>query len=79
MSAESEQQSKYKPLTRDQKYDIREAQFQLTNTEKIAQQAIQQATQNLRDVIERVGIANGLTKDDKVIFQLDTLEFTDPK
>jgi hypothetical protein len=69
--------SQYKPLTNDQKYAVREAQFQWSNTKESAQAAIQNAYQNMLNVIEKIGFENGLTKDDKVEFQLVTLEFTD--
>jgi hypothetical protein len=69
----------YKPLTTEQKFAVREAQFQLTNTKENAQNAINNANQNLLNVIEKIGFENGLTKDDKVEFHLVTLEFTDKK
>ena len=71
--------SQYKPLTIDQKFAVREAQFQLNNTKEQAQNAIQSANQNLLNVIEKIGFEAGLTKDDKVEFHLATLEFNDKK
>jgi hypothetical protein len=69
----------YKPLTTDQKFAVREAQFQLTNIKEQAQNAIQSANQNLLNVIEKIGIEAGLTKDDRVEFNLVTLDFSDKK
>ena len=69
----------YKPLTNDQKFAVREAQFQLTNTKEAAQNAINNANQNLMNVIEKIGFEAGLTKDDKVEFNLVTLDFSDKK
>lgn len=70
---------KYKPLSNEQKYAVRDAQFQLANTKEQAQNAINLANQNLISVIEKIGIEAGLTAADKVEFQLVTLEFTDKK
>ena len=68
---------KHNPLSNEQKLAVREAQFQLNNTKEAAQSAIQIANQNLINVIEKIGLENGLTKDDKVEFQLVSLEFID--
>lgn len=72
-------QPKYKPLTNEQKFAVREAQFQLSNAKEAAQASINTANQNLLRVIEQIGVEAGLTAADKVEFQLVTLEFTDKK
>jgi type III secretory pathway component EscU len=79
MPIENEVTLQYKPLSDDQKLKVREAQFQLNNTKEQAQNAVNSANQNLINVIEQVGLANGLTKEDNVEFQLVTLEFTAKK
>jgi uncharacterized protein YihD (DUF1040 family) len=70
---------KYKPLSNEQKYAVREAQFQLTNTKEAAQTAIQNANQNLLNIVEKIAQENGLTKEDNAEFTLDILEFRDKK
>jgi hypothetical protein len=70
---------KYKPLSNEQKYAIREAQFQLTNAKEQAALAVRQAEQNLLTIVEQTAIANGVEKGAKVALQLTTLEFTDQK
>jgi ribosomal protein S3AE len=61
----------YKPLTTEQKLAVREAQVQLQNLKD----AVQNANQNVINVITNIGTENGLTKTDNVEFRLDTLEF----
>jgi hypothetical protein len=69
----------YKLLSTEQKFAVREAQFQLNNTKEQAQNAIQSANQNLLNVIEKIASENGLTKDDNAEFHLVNLEFANKK
>jgi hypothetical protein len=70
---------KYKPLSNEQKFAVREAQFQLTNTKEVAQASIQTANQNLLNVVSKIAAENGLTNEDNAEFRLVTMEFVDKK
>jgi hypothetical protein len=72
-------QPKYKPLTTEQKLAVREAQFQLQTAKEQATAFVKQANDNLVKTISDIGLANGISTDTKVEFQLPTLEFVDQK
>lgn len=68
---------KYNPLTNEEKYSVREAQFQITHAKELAKVSIQNAENILRVTVDNLAKDRGIKPEDKTEFHLVDLDFVD--